>query len=173
MFPTSCVEVLFSSIVLKKKLCQHSNSKEHGDCGVGVWRELELPRGANIAQVTFQIYADYTSCSSTGTLKGLWSTLSISTHHVGLNRLNTNAKVTRARHAAPSPLINWPQNDTPSNDIVSRPRRVVAGQPPSREALPSGEFHHRLGAPARQVLLAVRGVVRVLWTRRVTERSKD
>ena len=86
---------------------------------------------------------------------------------------NTNAKVTRTRHAAPSPLINWPQNDTPSNDIVSRPRRVVAGQPPSREALPSGEFHHRLGAPARQVLLAVRGVVRVLWTRRVTERSKD
>eukprot|EP00964_Phaeocystis_antarctica_P077505 scaffold48126_cov34-Phaeocystis_antarctica.AAC.1 len=65
------------------------------------------------------------------------------------------------------------QNHTPSNDIVPRPRRVVAGQPLGREALPSREFHHRLGAPAREVLLAVRGVLRVLWTGRVTERSKS
>ena len=61
---------------------------------------------------------------------------------------------------------------TPSDDIVPRPRRILAGQTLSREALTSGEIHHRLSAPARQVLLAVRGVVRVLWTRRVTERSK-
>ena len=72
-----------------------------------------------------------------------------------------------------APKVPWPLIRTSSNDIVPRPRRVVASQILRREALSPRELHHRLGAPARQVLLAVRGVVRVFcWTRRVPERSK-
>ena len=69
-----------------------------------------------------------------------------------------------------APKVPWPLIRTSSNDIVPRPRRVVASQILRREALSPRELHHRLGAPARQVLLAVRGVVRVFcWTRRVPE----